>query len=744
MAKNKLALIGIFLILGAVIVNAEEDDYGKKIEEAADKIKDLIEKYQKMEIDFVKQEIVSIKDEQGNPKDCDVAIFYNNGKQARFSTKNGQFDGNFNHKNVIPKKPLSIRLSNCPCTPISAKFEQTWLEINQVLAKIKKTIEDEIKEKGQEKAKEIAEDAIKKVFEKLGYGAAASGFLTGFGIGASLGAPIGEYITETINKILDLAREQNLGASEFFDDAPLRPNIGWVSPRGAWGNFWGESPQLQNKWDITVNCGTKIIAPADATWVPAKDVIVKQPVAQVATTPKTDSVARDTLGAEQRYRDEQADYNREREAREQQEREAARLRYEDYQRELRQKAQEIAQTCPLCEPIRKQMEQVSAGIKNAEQEIPKLENEVADSQNKAEQAKKQVENAQQRLDNFKNPKSYIQDSQTGKRVTSSDVEVKKTASQQNWESYARGEQTAQQTVKNWESFDQEALEKAKKETEQRLEKEAREAEQKLQQAQQKLNKAMQEFANAQRNLEQLKKELEKLKQQLEECLKLCKEHSAEIAKGMYTSYQDLLMISKPQLKTQTPCERYEVLIKTATGGKFGTADYEGLSNEIKQKFVSPAQDKAIYEAGENCYKTKTIATTARYTTPVATPSQPKIAPKTCEETCKSREMATTKKDWSAQILSKLNSEGQCRKTARINYGQTITTGECACYPTSPPSIDISSELLVCKGTSCGDVPCGSSKECSCGERCTVTVQCSWGGWKQAGENQFIPFVQAVQ
>ena len=114
-SRVSLVLLLCVLAYPGQHVQADEDDLLEKAEETAEKIKDLVEKYQKAEVNMVKQEVVTIKDTSGNPRDCDMAIFYGNGQQARLTTKDGKFDGNFDHKHNknVPNKALSVRLSNC-------------------------------------------------------------------------------------------------------------------------------------------------------------------------------------------------------------------------------------------------------------------------------------------------------------------------------------------------------------------------------------------------------------------------------------------------------------------------------------------------------------------------------------------------------------------------------------------------------------------------------------------------------
>lgn len=742
----KYFVLGIILLAPFAFAD-DESSALEKIDEYAQKMKDLIDKYKAAEIDFVKQEVMTIKDTEGNARDCDVAIYYNNGKQARFTTKGGTFDGNFNHGKTPPTKPFSMRLSNCPCTPISTTHTATWLQIDEMTEKIKEVIQGEVEGKAADKAKEFAEKGVKKVFDKLGYGAAASGFLSGFGYGAALGAPIGDYITSNINKILDLAVQQNLAATEMTGDySPLRPNVGWVKPRGGWGNFWGEKPQLRNKWDVTVRCGQYTVEPADATWVPIQDLIPKPQITtpttlQTPTRPSAEDIRRqqeqERFEREQQQREEQE--RRDREAKAAREREEARKRYEEEQRQLRIKAQEIAQKCPICDPIRKQIEQLNENIKNKEQEIPGLENAAADAEKKFNDANKKLKDAQQRLNDFRNPRSWVESD--GRRVTSSDLEVQRQLSIDNWNAYQRGEQSAQQTMDNWnKQSDPATHEAAKKRAEERLQKDVETAQQAVKQAEQALSNAKQALSVAKQQLENMKKELERLKKELEECLKKCKTYALQIAEGTYQTYEDVSSADQLVAKASTHCERYEKMIETFSRGRISVADYQMISVEKQLKFVSQEQHKLIEQERLRCANERGVLISPQPPTTGVTPQQP-IQPKTCNDVCNARGMTTKQQDWNSLILETLNSQGKCKSSAKISYGQILTSGECTCYPTAKPSISISPELLVCKGTPCGDVPCDSSTECSCGANCIARVSCTWGGWQNIGQT-YKPVVSA--
>lgn len=550
--KFKTTVILLTLLFALLLVDnvlgQDEESMLEEIEQYADNLKDLIEKYEEAEIDLIKTENVTIRDRQGIPQDCDVAIFYNNGNQPRFTTKGGSFEGNFDHGNKMPTRPFSIRLSNCPCRPISTVHTSSWDEINEVIEKIKKVIEDEIEDTAWEKAKELAEKGVEKVFDKLGYGGAAAGFLSGFGYGAELGQPIGDYLTDSINQILDTVREKNIEAAEHLDFSPLYPNVGHLKPRGLLGNLLGTNPQLKNDWEVIVQCGTRTITPSRASWHKVQDPIRTPPPPAITPPGLTEQERRDRERQErerlQREREEQQRWEQEQRERKQiaqQKREEAQRKFEEEQRKIRQKAKEISKTCQICDPIRQHIEDTNEKIKDKEQQIAQLEIRVAEAEKELQNAEKNLEDAQNKLDNFRNPESWVENGQG--RITSSDLEVQRELSRENWQKFQDGEQTAEETMDNWENqHDPDTHEAAKERIEERLEKEVQDAQQKAEQARQNLDKAKQDLNQANNELKQLNDQKNHLLELLEECLKKCRERAEDIVRGNISTYAELLDI----------------------------------------------------------------------------------------------------------------------------------------------------------------------------------------------------------
>ncbi|NKB37315.1 MAG: hypothetical protein GKR93_09115 [Gammaproteobacteria bacterium] len=562
----KTSLFFVFLFLLCVSfplsIHADEEETLDKIENAADKIKELIEAYQEADVNFVKKEIVSIKDTSGNPRDCDVAIFYDNGQQARFTTKEGRFEGNFDHGTNVPANSLSLRLSNCECRAIRTRHVSTWLGVIEEIEKVKKVIADEIEGMLEEKASEYAEELLNKLAEKAGLAAGASGFLTGFKAGAELGAAVGDHITEEINKILDSARQKNQQAAKDLNNSPLYPSVGHISPRGWWGNTRGENPKLQNKWDITVRCGSRIIPPAAATWSDTNQLEAAQerfdyPPETSSGTSGTDRQAEQQRAREeaQRQREQgKAEARAERER--QQEAEAARRRYEAEQRRIEQKAQEIARTCTICDPIREQIRLAEQELQDAEASLPDLEQAVSEAEAARNRAQNKERQARQRLNEFLNPQSSATNESTGRTATTTDLEVRNQAALEAQERYRSGEASAQETEEAWKNLDDpEKIEELKEAAQERLENEITTAEQEREQTDTDFQNARRDLARGKRKVDNAKDYIEYLKSKLEECIKQCQAQARSIAIGHVVDLDDLMDYRvPPSSPTITPTE----------------------------------------------------------------------------------------------------------------------------------------------------------------------------------------------
>lgn len=114
----------------------------------------------------------------------------------------------------------------------------------------------------------------------------------------------------------------------------------------------------------------------------------------------------------------------------------------------------------------------------------------------------------------------------------------------------------------------------------------------------------------------------------------------------------------------------------------------------------------------------------------------------CQDFCQSKGMTTQQVDHTAYVQNYLNQNGVCKTRADIQGGGNIkvTGTNCQCFDPNPPQISISGDA-ICQQTPCGPVACNSAKSCSCGQGCTMTVTCNWGGWNYIPGRGAVPILQ---
>ena len=130
-------------------------------------------------------------------------------------------------------------------------------------------------------------------------------------------------------------------------------------------------------------------------------------------------------------------------------------------------------------------------------------------------------------------------------------------------------------------------------------------------------------------------------------------------------------------------------------------------------------------------------------TAVTTPREPQIstpreqAPQDCETVCGKKGMSTSKPS-SSSILSQLQ-QYRCVSGASIKISGT-RSGNCTCY--GKAQISINKKKPICK-TKCGPVECDGQASCPCPDKpnCTLTVKCTWGGWKEIKAYQYAPVMK---
>src|SRR3989344_1202027 len=139
-------------------------------EELVDELQELnalIEKYQNAQLEFVKWEEVTIRDTQGNPKSCPVKVYYDNFEGADFSTgSDGRFSGGISFGDRPLTKPICLQVL-CECKTVSLRHHRNFNQINEVMEKIKKTVQQEIEEKASEAIDEASEQYKEELQEQV-------------------------------------------------------------------------------------------------------------------------------------------------------------------------------------------------------------------------------------------------------------------------------------------------------------------------------------------------------------------------------------------------------------------------------------------------------------------------------------------------------------------------------------------------------------------------------------------------
>ena len=111
-------------------------------------------------------------------------------------------------------------------------------------------------------------------------------------------------------------------------------------------------------------------------------------------------------------------------------------------------------------------------------------------------------------------------------------------------------------------------------------------------------------------------------------------------------------------------------------------------------------------------------------------------PMTCEDICASKNYQITIPDFSSYIANYLKGYS-CVSGAKIHTKRAFV-GDCTCYPTESPKIEVDTTPTVCRGTPCGDVPCNGGKSCQVGDT-KYSVTCDWHGWS-VKQNTAVPIV----
>lgn len=529
-------------------VFALDKDAQKKIEDAGKKAKDLIDKYNKAKTTKYNEINVSVKDTDGNPRDCEFRIYYNDYKQEKFTTSGGSFSGMFDHGKTVPSKTLSVAVQDCPCRIIKMDQEgplypAIYEEIEKVKIVLEGEIEGAITDKLTEEGKALVEKGLTKFFEGMGYAgsAMAKRFMGAVSFGADMGAPIKDFINKEIDKIFDAVREEARKSHEITgDDTPVRNNVNVIKPRWKIRNFMGltkPTPFTQYNFDVLLQCPKNAKPPKRIYWKPTK--WIKPITPPVTTPPKPPVETGERQETDEEYAERIRKWNEkiERERKEREEAEARRAEEraaEEAKRkaeaeakakaeaEAQAKAERIAKECKKCEKIKQALDAKRGEYDAAWDALGDQDKALRGLRDKTAGLKRAQAQAEAKLSNFNEPGTDYVESD-GRRIDATDIELRNAAAELGWERYQAGEIGAQELSDYWKSLDGDAVEALREKVKADLEAAAKTAKEALE-AHEKAIKAQEtKRQEAVDDLNKKKKEMEDLERAYKDCLKKCQE-----------------------------------------------------------------------------------------------------------------------------------------------------------------------------------------------------------------------------
>ncbi len=783
-------LLGIVMTLFlafSTIVLAEDDDEGvptpeARMNAAADELKDLMEKYENAEVDFIKHEDVNIVDMTGNAKECDMEIYYDNGEVASFSAQNGEFHGSLKYEKPVGKARC-IKVY-CPCKIAMVSHQQDEGKIVEVLERLKKAMREYLEDKAKGAASEAGEKVAEHVLEGLGI--ASAPFLAGLKLGMDLGAPAGEMVNRLIELVFNHIRElDELNYELFGDCAPSKGHKRTFpfSKLSEWLH-WHDEPALYDTWMIRLDCDQKDEGWVDPATVSPDELMRKKEL-------ERDLAEREKIRiAEQDAARIQAEDDARR-AQEKEEMEQGRREWDAYvvgrNAQIKKDAEILKKDCPMCKELQAAIEQKMRELEALRPQVVEAKKNLGEAQSDYQRKKAEREALERIKDRFDHPTSSI--SSDGKTVTESDLRAREYAERKVFDKWLKKELTSQQLADEWGKYDSK---KVKEEYKKELEKVIAEAKAAEATAQEKFQQASTETAKLEQQIRDLQSTIDALNAKLVDCLKLCKEHAVDIIKGTYV-IPDTNPNTPPKISTSVPKDSCSDTNKDNVPDACNDANGDGIIDKavliglgFTKVFKLPGGDAASKEYSsmgrvgdhvvaftntrnriyldpviltadsmvivnlrtrsrltipltgspqESVPSAGTTTTTSTPTTPISE-QPPQMS---CSDWCSSKGYSLTPIDHSQYMLSYLN-QLRCISGVHITYAGGIHSERCTCYSSEKPQISVDSTPPVCN-TPCGEVACDSSKSCSCGVRCTLTASCNWGGWKQSGDS-FVPVVGA--
>jgi hypothetical protein len=705
-------IVLLFLVLSISAVQAElsREDIDE-IQKQAEDVKDFIDKLKNTKADKYNRVHGTVVDENGKPVSCTLRVFYNDYYQEEVPAQGGSFDARFNHGSIFPTAILSVALRDCPCTPVRIVPKDPkpkFPELDDLLERLKKIAEEKAMEKGQEAVQEGLEKAFERAMGPAG-GAFAQYYIEG--IKAAL-----EGISKIQSELRRFAGEAKL-------TEPAYPGANKLT-QGILDRLFGwHKPTTEFEFKLIVKCNGK---EGPISFVPIggmeEDDTTRQPPVtgtddDISTPPLPPRLPPVTTGPEPTFT--------------------------TGPRTIPKRTD-----CPECNV---HLERINA----LEKELGALQNELSAKQKelsgfdaKIRTAKDRLEASRRRLNEFDNPRNWAESE--GRRVTQTDIEVRRAASQRAWDRYRSGEISAQELSDEWANMDDETLEQLKKEAREKLVKEIADSEKALNALEAQKQALSEVIAKLRQRMEDLLQEITKEKQKYEDCLRRCKGESKCGAYKLFDTNDcggsctaGEYCMPRVQVAEGRNINCYHCVPKPKSPA---CGDLQVGSRETCDPPGKPCRTAGSVGVCTDDCQCRPITGTSRppVTLPPSEPlppmitgpqttETPPVAPPDCNKLCGERGLSTTPTDHSSFIMSSLSQYSCVSGVSIKSPGATTLQGpgfSCKCYSSQPPQISVDTRVPVCD-TPCGPVACGSSAECPCPDRpnCVLTSTCGWKGWR---------------
>lgn len=723
---------------------AKEAGVPEELVDELQELDDLIEKYHNAEIDFVKWEDVTVKDTEGNPVACPIKVYYDNFEGADFSTgSDGRFSGGISFGKAALTQPICIQV-NCDCTTVSVQHTREFGQVNEVLERIKKTIQQKIEEDVGEAFDEMSEpyrEELKEQFIKQalantgaeGFAYATPVLMAFYGAGKAIGETIAWELDNFFSEWFDYIEKFNKGTYERrlvaetgYDCAPGSTKYKKHTPPWFWARWWQEDPYLTDTWNIVVDCKQKDTGPR---WVNPDDPDYNPTPPPDPVKGKDDDYiplpepVKDAIGKQQEEWINLIEQERE-ESRKREEQE-----HQQFLIGVKQRAEQFRKECPICDPIREQIRQWTEEMGKLQQELKAALEKLSQAEATLKQRTLEREAYERDLAAHQNPRSFA--ASNGRVVTDSDLRIKRWANAQAVDQWRNGELTSQQLHDFWQNYDHGAavgqFAAALEETVKRAQQAEAGAQETVRQLQQLVQTIQQDIAEAEAAITRLQKDLD-------ECIKKCQERAEQYVRNPPPTPPPTPP-GPPSLPTSacrdTPpcCDFYKLISRYGLRTVSDWHEVESNAGYRENLGITDKQMETIESFATKCSQSILPPTTSLPPTTTSLPTYQPPASKSCAETCSSIGMYYPQPDYASSIQAQLSGE-VCVSGATITI-RKVGKDSCTCYPAAP-EVTVDRTKPICRDTFCGDVPCGETRTCQPEPNAAYSATCTWEGWSISG------------